>query len=89
MEYSMKVYPIYFDDGRTEWCVEYPDLKVCVGGGDTVEEAIKDAEKYKLYIKNTQKMKCLMQLFYEQKKHINENINAVKNENFLFYMFKL
>ncbi|WP_270512852.1 hypothetical protein [Holdemanella biformis] len=53
MEYSMKVYPIYFDDGRTEWCVEYPDLKVCVDGGDTVEEAIKDAEKYKLYIKNT------------------------------------
>ena len=53
----MKMYPIHFDDGRTEWCVEYPDLKGCVGGGDTVEEAIKDAEKYKLYIKNTQKMK--------------------------------
>lgn len=45
MKYSMKMYPIHFDDGRTEWCVEYPDLKGCVGGGDTVEEAIKDAEK--------------------------------------------
>lgn len=44
MEYPMKVYPIHFDDGRTEWCVEYPDLKGCVGGGDTVEEAIADAE---------------------------------------------
>lgn len=30
-----------------------------------------------------------MQLFYELEKHINENINAVKNDNFLFYMFKL
>ena len=27
MEYSMKVYPIHFDDCRTEWCVEYPNLK--------------------------------------------------------------
>lgn len=44
MEYSMKVYPINFENGRTEWCVEYPDLQGCVGGGDTLEEAIEDAE---------------------------------------------
>lgn len=43
----MKVYPIHFDDGRSEWCVEYPDLKGCVGGGDTIEEAIADAEATK------------------------------------------
>jgi predicted RNase H-like HicB family nuclease len=53
MKYSTKMYPIHLDDGRTEWCVGHPDLKGCVGGGDTEEEAIKDAEKYKLYIKNT------------------------------------
>ena len=57
MKYSTKMYPIHLDDGRTQWCVGHPDLKGCVGGGDTEEEAIKDAEKYKLYIKNTQKMK--------------------------------
>lgn len=40
MEHSLKVYPIHFDDGRTEWCVEYPKLKGCVGGGDTIEGAV-------------------------------------------------
>ena len=45
MKYSTKMYPIHLDDGRTEWCVGHPDLKGCVGGGDTEEEAIKDAEK--------------------------------------------
>lgn len=52
MEYSMKVYPIHFDDCRTEWCVEYPNLKGCVGGGDTIEEAVKNAEASKqVYLK--------------------------------------
>lgn len=44
MEYAMKVYPMYLENGKTEWCVEYPDLKGCVGGGDTIEEAIADAQ---------------------------------------------
>ncbi|MGM9946756.1 toxin-antitoxin system HicB family antitoxin [Floccifex sp.] len=44
MEYSMKIYTIDFENGRTEWCVEYPDLQGCVGGGDTLQEAIEDAE---------------------------------------------
>lgn len=26
----MKVYPIHLENGKTEWCVEYPDLKGCV-----------------------------------------------------------
>lgn len=52
MEYSMKVYPIHFDDCRTEWCVEYPNLKGCVGEGDTIEEAVKNAEASKqVYLK--------------------------------------
>ena len=44
----MKVYPMHLENGKTEWCVEYPDLKGCVGGGDTIEEAITDAEASKL-----------------------------------------
>lgn len=47
MDYAMKVYPMHLENGKTEWCVEYPDLKGCVGGGDTIEEAIADAEATK------------------------------------------
>lgn len=50
MDYAMKIYPIHLENGKTEWCVEYPDLKGCVGGGDTIEEAIADAKLLKLYI---------------------------------------
>ena len=47
MDYAMRVYPMHLENGKTEWCVEYPDLKGCVGGGDTIEEAIADAEATK------------------------------------------
>ena len=52
MEHPLKVYLIHFDDGRTEWCVEYPKLKGCVGGGDTIEGAVKNVEASKqVYLK--------------------------------------
>ena len=41
MDYAMRVYPMHLENGKTEWCVEYPDLKGCVGGGDTIEEISK------------------------------------------------
>lgn len=47
MDYAMKVYPMYLENGKTEWCVEYPDLKGCVGGGGTIEGAIADAQASK------------------------------------------
>ena len=47
MDYAMRVYPMHLENGKTEWCVEYPDLKGCVGGGDTIEEAIADAQATK------------------------------------------
>ena len=47
MDYAMKVYHMHLENGKTEWCVEYPDLKGCVGGGDTIEEAIADAQATK------------------------------------------
>lgn len=43
MNYPMIVYPIKMYNGRIEWAVEFPDLPGCVGGGDTPEEAVKDA----------------------------------------------
>lgn len=51
MEYPMKVYPMVFKNGKKEWAVEYPDLPGCVGGGETIEEAIKDAQaSMKVYL---------------------------------------
>ena len=59
MDYAMKVYPMHLENGKTEWCVEYPDLKGCVGGGDTIEEAIADAQAtkavYLSYLKEEEK----------------------------------
>lgn len=51
MDYRMNVYPIYLENGKGQWCVEYPELSGCVGGGDTIEEAIADAlESKKVYL---------------------------------------
>ena len=59
MNYAMKVYPIHLENGKTEWCVENLDLKGCVGGGDTIGEAIADAEAsksvYLSYLEKTKK----------------------------------
>lgn len=59
MDYAMKVYPMHLENGKTEWCVEYPNLKSSVGGGDTIEEAIADAEAsknaYLSYVKENEK----------------------------------
>lgn len=40
LDYSFTVRPDLDDDG---YIVEFPDIQYCVGTGDTVEEAIKDA----------------------------------------------
>ena len=55
----MKVYPMHLENGKTEWCVEYPDLKGCVGGGDTIEEAIAATKAvYLNYLKENEKEQC-------------------------------
>ncbi len=46
MNYRIIVSPIMTDDGE-EWIATYPDLKGCVGGGKTPQEAIKMAEEEK------------------------------------------
>ncbi len=40
LDYSLNVRPDIDDGG---FIVEFPDLRYCVGTGDTIEEAIKDA----------------------------------------------
>ena len=40
------LYAVKTTDGY-EWCATYPDLPNVVGGGDTPEEAIKEAEENK------------------------------------------
>lgn len=42
MNYPMKVYQIETQDGL-EWTAEFPDVSGCVGGGETPEEAMKEA----------------------------------------------
>lgn len=62
MDYALKEYPMHLENGKTEWCVEYLDLKGCVGGGDTIEEAIADAEAtkavYLRYLEENEKKQC-------------------------------
>ena len=41
------VYPIFMENGKTEWAAEYPSLPYLVGGGDSPEEAVKEAEENK------------------------------------------
>lgn len=41
------VYPIFLKNGKTEWATEYPSLPYLVGGGDSPEEAVKEAEENK------------------------------------------
>ncbi len=46
LEYPFSVRPLVEDEGRG-WLVEFSDLNGCIGTGDTVEEAIKDAMEAK------------------------------------------
>lgn len=41
------VYPLFLKNGKTEWAAEYPSLPYLVGGGDSPEEAVKEAEENK------------------------------------------
>lgn len=46
------VYPIFMENGKTEWVAEYPSLPYLVGGGNSPEETVKEAEENKkIYIK--------------------------------------
>lgn len=43
--YEMRVFPKLAEDGSTYWTACYPSIPECVGGGDTREEAVREAEE--------------------------------------------
>ncbi len=43
--YEVRVYPKKAEDGTTYWTAVYPSIPGCVGGGDTPEEAIVEAQE--------------------------------------------
>lgn len=45
LNYEIKVFPKKDENEKTYWTALFPQIKGCVGGGDTPEEAIKAAEE--------------------------------------------
>lgn len=43
--YEIRVFPKIADDGSTYWTACYPSIPNCIGGGDTVEDAISEAKE--------------------------------------------
>ena len=43
--YEVRVYPKKAEDGSTYWTAMYPSVPGCIGGGDTPEEAIIEAQE--------------------------------------------
>ncbi len=44
-QYKMEIFSDIADDGTTYWTVRFPAVPNCVGGGDTPEEAIEEAQE--------------------------------------------
>ena len=42
-KYEMRVFPKTADDGTTYWTATFSSVPECIGGGDTLEEAVKEA----------------------------------------------
>lgn len=56
--YEIRVFPKLADDGSTYWTACYPSVPGCVGGGDTLEKAISDAqENLSVYLEYLQEEK--------------------------------
>ena len=53
--YTLRAFPIICEDNSISWGAEFVEIKGCVGGGDTIQEAIDDAyenlENYLEYLK--------------------------------------
>lgn len=43
--YEMRVFPKKADDGTTYWTATFPSVPGCIGGGDTPEEAMNEAQE--------------------------------------------
>ena len=57
--YEIRVFPRKAEDGSTYWTAWFPAVEGCVGGGDTPQEAIGEAnenlEVFLTYLKETNK----------------------------------
>ncbi len=42
MDYSFFVYKVFEEDGEVSWVCKFPDLKGCIGVGDTYDDAVKE-----------------------------------------------
>ena len=42
MEHTFLVHQIEEDDGTIQWICEFPDLKGCIGVGNTYDEAVSE-----------------------------------------------
>ncbi len=42
MEHAFLVHQIEEDDGTIQWICEFPDLKGCIGVGNTYDEAVSE-----------------------------------------------
>ncbi len=43
--YEMRVFPKKADDGTAYWTATFPSIPGCIGGGDTPEEAMNEAQE--------------------------------------------
>lgn len=66
--YEVRVVPKKDDHGKTYWTAFFPALDGCIGGGDTAEEAIKEAEEN-------------LEVFLDYLKSEGENIPSEYEEN--------
>lgn len=69
--YEIRVFPKLADDGSIYWTACYPSVPGCVGGGDTLEEAISDAqENLNVYLEHLQEEKSKQKSEREVKKDV-------------------
>lgn len=83
------VYPIFLKNGKTEWVAEYPSLPYLVGGGDSPEEAVKEAKKNKkVYIEECEADKAQSDSIKALVKNkTNDELNAL-HANFVNRLYE-
>ena len=67
--YEIRVIPKVDASGKTYWTAFYPAVEGCVGGGDTVEEAIREAEE---------NLGVFLEYLKEEKKELPEPYNELQ-----------
>ncbi len=64
--YEIRVFPLKAEDGSTYWTAQFPAVEGCIGGGDTPEEAITEAqENLEIFLEYLQEEKKKIPAEYE------------------------